>query len=252
MTLLRMVHDAAPDVAARADARESLVAIHLPLVRHIAKSLARRSDEVADLVQVGVIGLLNAIDRFDPTRGFEFTTFAVPTITGEIRRSIRDTGWLVHVPRRAKELQRSVRCARDSLTQDLQREPTCAEIAALLGIPAAHAREAIDAASSQSTVSVDSSAADAPMPLVDSLSVSEAGFDQVELRVLLRPALATLPMREREILMLRFVRNRTQNEIAKTVGVSQMQVSRLIARGLGHLRDALEPAGPPARMLEAS
>jgi RNA polymerase sigma-B factor len=243
-SLLRVVGNSSSRPRERRQAREELVELHIQLVRHIAHRLARRPDEVEDLTQAGMIGLLRAIDGFDLSRGYAFSTFAVPSIQGEIRRYVRDTGWLLHVPRRAKELQRAVRVARDTLAQSLCREPTCAEIANLIEVPESHVREALDVAASQSSVSVETSDDDdSPAAMATRhLAVNELGFDRAELRVELAPALASLSVRERQVIVLRFMGDQTQSQIAKAIGVSQMQVSRLMNRALGKLREELATA----------
>ncbi|MGN6607502.1 MAG: SigB/SigF/SigG family RNA polymerase sigma factor [Jatrophihabitans sp.] len=239
MSLLREFHSLPPDDRRRATLREQCVHEYLPLVHYLARRMAQRSEVLPDLVQVGSIGLLNAIDRFDPGRGVEFATFAVPTISGEIRRYFRDTGWCLHVPRRAQELQTAIREAEAALSQELGRSPTLAEVAERVDVEPERVLEAKEVALARNPVSTDAPTSDGetpePMPLV----AFEDGFEQAEVRALLRPALEKLPGREREILMLRFMGERTQAEIARIVGVSQMQVSRLITRSLGELRAAL-------------
>lgn len=234
--LLREFHSLEPTDPRRNRIREKCVHEYLPLVHYLARRMAQRSEVLPDLVQVGSIGLLNAIDRFDPDRGVEFATFAVPTISGEIRRYFRDTGWCLHVPRRAQELQTAIREAEAALSQELGRSPTLSEVADRVDVSPERVLEAKEVAAARNPVSTDAPTGDGeapePMPLV----ALEDGFEQAEVRALLRPALEKLPGREREILMLRFVGERTQAEIARIVGVSQMQVSRLITRSLGELR----------------
>lgn len=239
LELLREFHQLDPDDPNRARLREKLVHEYLPLVHYLARRMAQRSEVLPDLVQVGSIGLLNAIDRFDPTRGVEFATFAVPTISGEIRRWFRDTGWCLHVPRRAQELQTAIREAEAALSQELGRSPTLDEVAERVDVSPERVLEAKEVAAARNPVSTDAPAAESEAPEPIPLVALEEGFDQAEARAVLRPALETLAEREREILMLRFVGERTQAEIARIVGVSQMQVSRLITRSLGQLREAL-------------
>jgi RNA polymerase sigma-B factor len=240
LELLRKYHGLAEDDPRRPTLREQLVHEYLPLVHYLARRMAQRAEVLPDLVQVGSIGLLNAIDRFDPARGVEFATFAVPTISGEIRRYFRDTGWCLHVPRRAQELQTAIREAEASLSQELGRSPTLDEVAQRVDVAPERVLEAKEVAAARTPISTDAMAGedDSPEPLP--LPAIEEGFDQAEARAVLRPALETLPGREREILMLRFVGERTQAEIARIVGVSQMQVSRLISRSLNQLREVLE------------
>jgi RNA polymerase sigma-B factor len=234
--MLAQFHALSADDPARARLREDLVREYLPLVNYLARRMSQRNDLMPDVLQVGSIGLLNAIDRFDPNRGVEFATFAVPTITGEIRRHFRDTGWCLHVPRRAQELQTAIRETEADLSQELGRSPTLDEVAIRLDVAPERVIEAKEVAQARTAISTDASPADddapEPLPVVS----YEEGFDRVEARAILRPALAKLADREQEILMLRFVGGRTQAEIARIVGVSQMQVSRLITRSLGELR----------------
>jgi RNA polymerase sigma-B factor len=198
-----------------------------------------------DLVQVGAIGLIKAIDRFDPGRKLEFSTYATPTILGEIKRHFRDTGWLVHVPRRAQELQTTLNAARADLSQELGRAPTVKELAERVEIDEEIVLEALDVGRAYSGVPLDVLAAPGEtVPEHPMLGVLDEGFDQVEQRELLRKAIAKLPENEREILLLRFIASKTQTEIASIVGVCQMQVSRLVARGLRRLRESLGATEP--------
>jgi RNA polymerase sigma-B factor len=243
--LLRELHDLPEGSPRRKSLRDQLVEEHMPLVVYLARRFSGRNEPMNDLVQVGSIGLLKAIDRFDPARGLEFSTYATPTILGEIKRHFRDTGWLIHVPRRAQELQTTVNTARADLSQELGRAPTVAELAARIDVAEDAVVEALDAARAYSGVPLDVLAAPGEsVPEHPMLGVLDAGFDQVEQRELLRGVIAKLPVAEREILLLRFVANKTQTEIAAIVGVSQMQVSRLVARGLKRLRASLG-AGEP-------
>jgi RNA polymerase sigma-B factor len=227
--------------------RDQLVEAHMPLVVYLARRFSGRNEPMSDLVQVGSIGLLKAIDRFDPERGLEFSTYATPTILGEIKRHFRDTGWLIHVPRRAQELQTTVNSARADLSQELGRAPTVAELAERIQVDEVAVLEALDAARAYSGVPLDVLAAPGEsVPEHPILGVVDAGFEQVEQRALLRDVIAKLPEAEREILLLRFVANKTQTEIAAIVGVSQMQVSRLVARGLKRLRASLGAEEPPS------
>jgi len=197
-----------------------------------------------DLIQVGSIGLIKAIDRFDPERGLEFSTYATPTILGEIKRHFRDTGWLLHVPRRAQEMQTTLSTARAELSQELGRPPTVTEIATRIDVDEDAVVEALDAARAYAGVPLEvltppgESAPDHPV-----LGMIDTGYVQVEQRELLREIIAELPENERTVLLLRFVANKTQTEIALMIGVSQMQVSRLVARGLKRMRARLGPEG---------
>jgi RNA polymerase sigma-B factor len=239
--LLRRYH-VDGDFAARGELAERL----MPLVRHIAHRYSGRGEPLEDLVQVGFVGLLKAIDRFDPSRRLEFSTYATPTILGEIKRHFRDTGWLIHVPRRAQEMQTTLNAARADLSQELGRAPTVAELAERIDCDEGTVVEGLDAARAYSGVPLDLLAAPGEtVPEHPMLGVLDEGYEQVEQRAMLRKVIAKLPEAEREILLLRFVANKTQTEIAATVGVSQMQVSRLVARGLKRLRESLGAPEPP-------
>jgi RNA polymerase sigma-B factor len=225
----------APETPARADLRRQIVESQLPLVHHLAQRFRGRGEPYDDLVQVGTIGLLNAVDRFDPDRG-SFTAFAVPTILGEIRRHFRDRGWAMRVPRRLQDLGRRVSAARDELTQTLGRSPTVQELAAHLDEDVDLVLEALDSASAYTMVPLPTTPEEADLA---PLGTTDEGLELVEDRATLRPLLARLPARERTILALRFIRGMSQSQIAAEVGVSQMHVSRLLARSLGVLREGL-------------
>ena len=245
--LLAQLHELPEDSPRRKKLRDQLVEAHMPLVIYLARRFSGRNEPMNDLVQVGAIGLLKAIDRFDPGRGLEFSTYATPTILGEIKRHFRDTGWLIHVPRRAQELQTTVNTARAELSQELGRAPTVAELAARIDVDEEIVLEALDAARAYSGVPLDVLAAPGEtVPEHPMLGIIDEGFEQVEQRALLRDVISKLPENEREILLLRFVANKTQTEIAAIVGVSQMQVSRLVARGLKKLRASLGAEEPDA------
>lgn len=232
--------------AQRKRLRDQLVDEHMPLVIYLARRFSGRNEPMNDLVQVGAIGLLKAIDRFDPGRGLEFSTFATPTILGEIKRHFRDTGWLIHVPRRAQELQTTLNSARAELSQELGRAPTVAEISTRIDVEQDIVLEALDVARAYSAVPIDVLVAPGEsVPEHPMLGVLDEGFEQVEQRAVLRDAIAELPDTEREVLLLRFVAGKTQTEIASIVGVSQMQVSRLVARGLKRMRERLGPEAHP-------
>lgn len=219
----------------RQQLREQIVESQLPLVHHLAQRFRGRGEPYDDLVQVGTIGLLNAVDRFDPQRG-TFTAFAVPTILGEIRRHFRDRGWALRVPRRVQDFGRRVAFAREQLTQRLGRSPTVPELAEELQDDPDLVVEAIETATVFTTVPLPSASEEV---MFDNLSSPDYGLERVEQRATLRPLLARLPARERQILALRFVRGMSQSRIAAEIGVSQMHVSRLLARSLATLRDNL-------------
>ncbi|MCB0897598.1 MAG: RNA polymerase sigma factor SigF [Actinobacteria bacterium] len=231
-----------PDDDARGPIRDELVTMHLPLVHHLARRFRDRGEPHDDLVQVGTIGLIKAVDRFDPQRGVEFSTYATPTVLGEIKRHFRDKGWSVRVPRRLQELRLAITRATAELSQDLGRSPTVKELAARLEVTEEEVLEGLEAAQSYSTLSLDGSAGDSDgesPALVDTLGSDDAALENVEYRETLRPLLDALPPRERQIVLLRFFHNKTQSEIAAEVGVSQMHVSRLLVKALGTLRGAM-------------
>jgi RNA polymerase sigma-B factor len=243
--LLIEQHELPEDSEKRKTLRDQLVELHMPLVVYLARRFSGRNEPMNDLVQVGAIGLIKAIDRFDPERKLEFSTYATPTILGEIKRHFRDTGWLIHVPRRAQELQTTLNAARADLSQELGRAPTVPELAARIEIDEETVLEALDAARAYSGVPLDVLAAPGEsVPEHPMLGVLDDGFEQVEQRAMLRNVIANLPEAEREILLLRFIANKTQTEIAAIVGVSQMQVSRLVARGLRRMRENLGAPEP--------
>jgi RNA polymerase sigma-B factor len=219
--------------------RGKLVTGYLPVVQHIARRFAGRGEPVDDLEQAGTVGLLNAVDRFEPDRGIDFLSYAVPTITGEVRRHFRDRTWSMRVPRRLKDLQSSINTAVSQLSQDLNRAPRPSEIAALLGISTDEVVEGLDAQQAYRSTSLDELVSGAATALADTLGAADAELDKVEYRQTLAPLLDELPERERTILVLRFFGNMTQTQIADRVGISQMHVSRLLARTLASLREGL-------------
>ena len=228
--------------AARAVARDDLVRLHLPLVDHCARRFRNRGEPFEDLVQVGTIGLIKAVDRFDTDRGVEFSTYATPTIIGEIKRHFRDKGWAIRVPRRLQELRMQISATTAELNQALGRSPTPSEIATSIGCPVEEVIEGIESSNAYATLSLDAGSDngdDGSLSMLDTMGVSDEGIEHVELRESLKPLLEQLPAREKNILMLRFFKNLTQSQIAAEVGVSQMHVSRLLTKTLDHLREAL-------------
>ncbi|MFD6855721.1 SigB/SigF/SigG family RNA polymerase sigma factor [Rhodococcus sp. NPDC060090] len=221
--------------------RERVVERCLPLAEHIARRFDGRGEAFEDLVQVARLGLVNAVDRFDADRGADFVSFAVPTIMGEVRRHFRDTAWAVRVPRRMKELHLSLSHATAELSQRLGRAPSANELAQELGIDQEEVLQGLVAGNAYTTISVDrsSSQTEDGLTLADTLGEYDAALDEVENSEALRPLLDALPERERSIVMLRFFGNMTQTQIAERVGVSQMHVSRLLAKTLAQLRDQL-------------
>lgn len=225
-----------PDHPDRAALRNKLVTGYLPVVQHIARRFAGRGEPVDDLEQAGTVGLLNAVDRFEPDRGIDFLSYAVPTITGEIRRHFRDRTWSMRVPRRLKDLQSAINAAVGPLSQELGRAPRPSEIAARLGIPTEDVVEGLDAQQAYRSTSLDELVTGSDTTLTDTLGSADAELDKVEYRQSLAPLLDELPERERTILLLRFFGNMTQTQIAEKVGISQMHVSRLLAQTLAVLR----------------
>ena len=222
--------------------RDGIVERCLPLADHIARRFDGRGEARDDLVQVARVGLVNAVIRFDVTAGSDFVSFAVPTIMGEVRRHFRDNSWSVKVPRRLKELHLRLGAATADLSQRLGRAPTASELAAELEMDRDEVIEGLVAGSSYNTLSIDSGGSgseDAP-GITDTLGGMDANLDQIENREALRPLLESLPERERTVLVLRFFESLTQTQIAERVGISQMHVSRLLAKSLGRLRDQLQ------------
>ncbi len=218
--------------------RDELIRVHLPFADFLARRFRHRGESFDDLCQVASIGLIKAIDGFDPERGSSFFSYAVPTILGELRRHFRDKGWNVRVPRRLQELRAEIISLREPLTQRLGRSPSRGEIADELGISMEELDEALLAAQAYSAVSLQAPAHcnEASETLADLLAHEDGGFDVIEARESLRTVLHDLPERERRILGLRFYRQLSQCEIAAELGISQMHVSRLITRSLGTLR----------------
>jgi RNA polymerase sigma-B factor len=230
-----------PDSPERAQIRSTLVELHLPLVEYLARRFRNRGEWLDDLTQVATIGLIKSIDRFDLERGVEFSTYATPTIVGEIKRHFRDKGWAVRVPRRLQELKLSLTKAIGDLAQREGRAPTVSELAQHLQMSEEEVLEGLESANAYSTVSLDapdSGDEDAPA-VADSLGMIDEALEGVEYRESLKPLLERLPPREKKILLLRFFGNMTQSQIASELGISQMHVSRLLARTLAQLREGL-------------
>jgi len=222
--------------------RDELVRRHLPLVHFLARRFRDRGEALPDLVQVATIGLIKAVDRFDPERGVEFATFATPTIAGEIKRHFRDRAWAVRVPRKLQEQKAVVSRATTDLFQTLGRSPTVTELAASTSLSEEQVLESLEI-QAYTTVSLDAEPTrDAPAlgtSLGEVLGGLDAALEKVEYREALRPMLEKLGEREKQILLLRFFSGMTQSEIASEIGISQMHVSRLLARTLARLREGL-------------
>ncbi|WP_435974097.1 SigB/SigF/SigG family RNA polymerase sigma factor [Streptomyces sp. Qhu_M48] len=234
---LRELPEGSPE---KAELRNRLVRMHLPLVEHLARRFRNRGEPLDDLTQVATIGLIKSVDRFDPERGVEFSTYATPTVVGEIKRHFRDKGWAVRVPRRLQELRLSLTTATAELSQQHGRSPTVHELAERLGISEEEVLEGLESANAYSTLSLDVPDTDDESPAVaDTLGAEDEALEGVEYRESLKPLLEDLPPREKRILLLRFFGNMTQSQIAQEVGISQMHVSRLLARTLAQLREKL-------------
>ncbi|WP_395363398.1 RNA polymerase sigma factor SigF [Streptomyces sp. YH02] len=234
---LRELPEGSPE---KAELRNQLVRMHLPLVEHLARRFRNRGEPLDDLTQVATIGLIKSVDRFDPERGVEFSTYATPTVVGEIKRHFRDKGWAVRVPRRLQELRLSLTTATAELSQQHGRSPTVHELAERLGISEEEVLEGLESANAYSTLSLDVPDTDDESPAVaDTLGAEDEALEGVEYRESLKPLLEDLPPREKRILLLRFFGNMTQSQIAQEVGISQMHVSRLLARTLASLREKL-------------
>ncbi|MEU1306696.1 RNA polymerase sigma factor SigF [Streptomyces shenzhenensis] len=222
-------------------ARNTLIEMNMSLVRFAAGRFRGRGDEMEDIVQTGMIGLIKAIDRFELSREVEFTSFAVPYIVGEIKRFFRDTTWAVHVPRRLQELRVELAKAREELSSRLDREPTAAELAALMNISEDEVVEGQLAANGYNSASLDAALTgdgpeDGEAVLADFIGIEEEGLRLVEDFQSLAPLIVGLGERDRQILHLRFVEEATQAEIGERLGCSQMHVSRLIKRVIARLR----------------
>jgi len=217
-------------------AREELAKEFLPLAEYFARRFSGRGEPVDDLTQTASLGLLNAIDRFDPERGVPFSTYAAATIVGELKRHFRDRGWALRVPRNVQETAILVNRTVSTLWQEMGRAPTVREIAASADIGEDDVLEALDALQAYTTDSLDAPTADATSTAAESIGAEDRSYEVSEEWLSLAPALRELPERERAILYLRFFEGRTQTEIADELGISQMHVSRLVSQSLEKLR----------------
>jgi RNA polymerase sigma-B factor len=230
--------------------RDALVERYLPLARQLARRYQRPDEPIDDLVQVASLGLLKAIDRFDATRDVAFSSYAVPTILGEIKRHFRDRTWSVRVPRDLQDMALRVERAVADLTRELHRQPSVAELSGYLGISEEQALEALEAAGAYHATSLEMPRGgdlDAGDTLADTIGGDEEGYDRAEERATIDQLMQTITPREREVLRLRFEQDLTQAEIGEIIGVSQMQVSRLIRQSVSRLRLAAQAASAPAR-----
>jgi RNA polymerase sigma-B factor len=221
--------------------RNELIEAHRPLATHLARKYANRGEPLDDLVQVACVGMLKAVERFDPERGLEFSTFATATVEGELKRHFRDKTWSIRVPRRSQELHLRLGPAIAELTQRLGRAPRVPELAHALSIGEEDVLEAMEVGGAYRSASLDVGGDESrdATTLTERLGGLDTNFDLIEHRVVIERALESLPDRERTILRLRYFEDLTQAEIADRVGVSQMHVSRLLARSLADLRRRL-------------
>lgn len=222
-------------------ARGRLVELHLPLAEYLARRFGNRGELHEDLVQVATIGLIKAIDRFDLERGVAFSTYATPTIVGEIKRHFRDRGWTIRVPRRLQEIQAVINQAVSDLGQELGRSPTVAEIAHRVGMSEEEILEGLESANAYSPLSLDAPDPSGEMgAVIEQLGDEDDALSAVIDRETVKPLLDQLDARAKRILMLRFFHNMTQSQIAEDLGISQMHVSRLLSRTLAQLRAGIE------------
>ena len=230
----------------QAQIREQLVRGYESLVHFLARRFQNRGEPLEDIVQVGFLGLIKAIDRFDPDMGNEFTTFATPTILGEIRRYFRDKGWAIRFPRRLQELYQQVVRTNEAMKNELNRQPTVAEVAERLGVQPDDVLEAMEMSSALTPVSIDAVTAggmdDGGRQLAEAVGGDDPNLDRVEMRDVLNRAMQHLNERERRIMIMRFFDEMSQSEVAKRLGISQMHVSRLQRAALEQLREHLPEA----------
>jgi RNA polymerase sigma-B factor len=234
--LLRRYHEQG-DLAAR----EQLIEQYMSLVRSLARRYSYRGEQLEDLVQIGAIGLIKAIDRFDLERGVELTTYATPNIIGEIKRHFRDKGWAVRVPRGLQELNVQLSRLMEQLTVQLGRSPTIPELAQAAGVEEEQVLEALESGRAYSSLSLSGGGGgdDDDLDPLESLGTEEHQYEVSEDRAVLAPGFKVLDERERRILQLRFFDGLTQSQIAQQVGISQMHVSRLIRRSLEKIRETI-------------
>ncbi len=231
----------APDDPQRQRLRAQLISGYLPVAEHIARRFTGRGEPLDDLVQVATVGLINAVDRFEPGRGSDFFSFAVPTITGEVRRYFRDHGWSTRVPRRLKDLHIAIRGTLAELSQQLGRAPRPTEIADRLGLPISEVIEGLQAGEAYRSSSLDEmfGSGEGKATLGEFIGGLDTELSLIDDREALRPLLAELAPRERTILVLRFFRELTQTQIAEQVGISQMHVSRVLRQTLASLQERM-------------
>ena len=244
--LIERMHRLEPGDPKRTALRQQVIAEYMPYARHLASRYDFGGQTAEDLRQVAYVGLVKAVDRFDPTFGAAFLTFATPTILGELKRYFRDSSWAVHVPRRIQELSGDVRPASEALVHQLNREPTTQELAVSLGVEPRDVQDAVSAADMRTPLSLDmpvDSGEGPGMVLGDMLGAEDRELGNVVDRETLRPLLARLNVREKQILAMSFFQGMTQTQIGAELGVSQMQISRRLAAILSTLRRRASPEG---------
>lgn len=242
MEMFRALQGAVPESAEVAHQRELIFNRCLALADRIARHYGGRGEDIEDLTQVARLGLVKAVNRFDPAKGSHFVAFAVPTMMGEVRRHFRDHGWSMHVPRRLKDRHGHISRATMELTQSLGRAPTAGQLAELLDMTREDVVESMLAAEAYRIHSIDapiSSGDSAPRMVSDTVGDVDSEFDRITDQETVKPLLAALPERERTVLHLRFFASMTQSQIAEEIGVSQMHVSRILERTLRELRNQL-------------
>ncbi|WP_067824523.1 RNA polymerase sigma factor SigF [Nocardia inohanensis] len=239
--MFKELADIDPADPQRERVREKLIGRCMPLADHIARKFSGRGESFDDLLQVARVGLVQAVDRFDVTRGSSFLSFAVPTVMGEVRRHFRDNTWAVRVPRRTKEIQLSIGGAIDTLSQRLGRLPKAREIAAELEVDLVEVTQALIAGNAYQLASLDAVGGDdsenTPLSLMEVLGEVEPRYDRVDEFMAVKPLIGELPEREQQILIMRFFEAKTQTQIADELGISQMHVSRILAKTLSWLRE---------------
>jgi len=226
--------------------RDELIEAHLRLAQHLARRFSNRGVALDDLIQVAALGLVKAVERFEPGRGLEFSTFATPTIVGELKRHFRDKGWSVRVPRRVQELHVEINSLVGEMTQRFGRSPTIAELARMVKTSEEEVLEAMEAAQAYRSASIDAPSGigdDESRDLAAQLGDDDANLFAAENRVLINQLLGSLPKREQLMLRLRYYEGMTQSQIADRLGISQMHVSRLLAKSLVWLRDHTDHTG---------
>ncbi|HLL64266.1 MAG TPA: RNA polymerase sigma factor SigF [Micromonosporaceae bacterium] len=239
--LLARLGELSVDDPERAVVRDEVIKAFLPMAGYLARRYVNRGEAADDLVQVATIGLIKAVDGFDGDRGAGFSSYAVPTIVGELKRHFRDKSWSIRVPRALQELHLNISRATDTLTQRLGRSPTVTDLARHLSVGEEEILDALDAGRAYNSLSLD-----APIPgsdgahIADMIGGDDSAIGLVENRLALKPLLAQLPPREQRIIALRFFDNLTQSEIAAQLGISQMHVSRLLSQSLRQLREGLQ------------